>query len=833
MIIKEWSKTKNGNLSVNNSNDAIKSPIPKIIHRVWMTFNLNKQEMKPKYKINDKILKDLHPDWYVMEWDDKKVLNFVHDYYPDFYQTYISYSHPIMRHDASRYLLLNHFGGVFIQHSFVFKKKIDPLLEDYKLVFSEILDSARLNRPDRAGDINNSIMASVPGHPFWKVLISSLVKAFDTNPGLPVVSLTGPFILTDVYKQYIADNPHLEIKALHSKYLMPFFATEINHKVIKKNCILTPANCFSFFEEAYAFSTWEGDWKDKENMAPLSLSDLDKESLRPKYDKLFVVNAESKPDKWKAIAIKLYELGFTFERFQAVDGKEVTISTQGIADVKKSNKQTLFTLKKELRYTLKCDNGVGTPLNIYLKSAKTKVLTVYNLGDICTEALIREEIIRNDYSNVVVFKDDFNPGSDNLLLNINRFIKDVAEYDITYLDRAEAGEQLIAGDDLYTSKAYMLSKTGAQKLRVGYDAKQTPTKLVTQSFSNISRQVEMQDIKINFSDDEFTEHKPITSYTAKDFPYILESLGINPEQGIENYLYAGRLSKGTKNKEIPYILHQIWTATASKSRMSNMPEKFKNIILNNYKHFDDKWQIFLWTNKIEAIPKQIATHPHVTVKLYQEEFVEIEKYVDILSKSEGLFSLLANLLRAIILQKYGGVYYDADYILCKPLEEVLNQYDFIAGRESSDHLLVGNAFIAAHPNHPIIESYFGSLIKNFHSETAAPYCLNAAHYFAWRVLSFGVGEFTINILQNLYLNNNKDGVFEPGKFIRYWDQAPQEFNEKEVCADEGIYGRDPLSGSWISDSKIITKAIESLADLYTCEKCLEVADLQITHYSDL
>lgn len=262
------------NIALNNSKINIKSyssPIPKVIHRIWMIFNPDNPGIPERYQEADRILKALHPDWEFIEWDDKKILSFVHEYYPDFYERFVSYEEPIMRHDTARYLILKHFGGVFIQHSFVFQKNISPLLGNYKLVFSTKLDPVKLNLPDRAGELNNNIMASVPQHPFWDLLISNLktVSYSATFKKDKVMSLTGPFILTDTLKEYQAKHNDKSIHVLHYKYLMPFYAFEKDTPIIKENCIEAKNlnQCFSIFPEAFAYTTWEGSWSRKNSEA--------------------------------------------------------------------------------------------------------------------------------------------------------------------------------------------------------------------------------------------------------------------------------------------------------------------------------------------------------------------------------------------------------------------------------------------------------------------------------------------------------------------------------------------------------------------------------------
>jgi mannosyltransferase OCH1-like enzyme len=63
--------------------------IPKIIHRIWTVWDPHKREMSDTYKKFDKILKDLHPDWQIMEWDDEKIEKFIKLNYPDFIEVYL------------------------------------------------------------------------------------------------------------------------------------------------------------------------------------------------------------------------------------------------------------------------------------------------------------------------------------------------------------------------------------------------------------------------------------------------------------------------------------------------------------------------------------------------------------------------------------------------------------------------------------------------------------------------------------------------------------------------------------------------------------------------
>jgi mannosyltransferase OCH1-like enzyme len=221
------------------------SPIPKIIHKIWMTFNPENTQKPEKYVRNNEILKSLHPDWFFMEWNDQQVLDFVATYYPEFFSTYINYPEPIMRHDASRYLILNHFGGIFIQDSFVFNKNIQPLLGEYKLIVSK-----KTNIAERENELSNGIIASTPNHPFWQYFIPELINVSKNRKDHAknfVMSITGPFIFTDAIDKYLNSTHDNSIKILDKQYLMPFYYIDNKLDHIKKNCIETedPKQCFT------------------------------------------------------------------------------------------------------------------------------------------------------------------------------------------------------------------------------------------------------------------------------------------------------------------------------------------------------------------------------------------------------------------------------------------------------------------------------------------------------------------------------------------------------------------------------------------------------------
>lgn len=226
--------------------------IPKIIHRIWMVWDPAKPNMPEKYQEYDRILKDLHPNWTFMEWDDNKVLDFIKIHYPDFLETYLSYDKPVKRHDASRYLILNHFGGVFIQHSLKFRHNIEPLIKGAEIVLTE--------QSQNIISIWNGFIASIPGHPILKNIIDEMPSRSKAH----ILISTGPVLITEITHKYLNNTKNSNVRVLHHKFLLPFDWIEKDNEPTYTNCILDDKKCFDLYPDAYSYCLWSKAWANQE-----------------------------------------------------------------------------------------------------------------------------------------------------------------------------------------------------------------------------------------------------------------------------------------------------------------------------------------------------------------------------------------------------------------------------------------------------------------------------------------------------------------------------------------------------------------------------------------
>jgi mannosyltransferase OCH1-like enzyme len=162
--------------------------IPKLLHQTAKTAELP-EECRP---LVDK-LKALHPDWTYKLWTDADNLELVRSRRPEFLDVYQKLPKNIMRADVIRYVLMSTHGGVYLDTDYEFLKPFD--LNDHDIVLPwESIDAE--GKPFR---VANAIFASVPGHPFWTMLLDDLTANPPLSPEIDVIEATGPGFVTRMY----------------------------------------------------------------------------------------------------------------------------------------------------------------------------------------------------------------------------------------------------------------------------------------------------------------------------------------------------------------------------------------------------------------------------------------------------------------------------------------------------------------------------------------------------------------------------------------------------------------------------------------------------------
>lgn len=194
--------------------------IPRIIHQIWS--GLNEPLPVALKELGDTWKKD-YPEWTYEFWDNKRINQFINDFYPHLWKTYLEFPYNIQRWDAIRYLILDKIGGMYVDFDYESIKPLDGIFKKMKCCFaSEPIE--HLSIFERKLYINNALMASIPGHPFineiiQKVFISRGPYEKYSNIMEEVLKTTGPIMLSNLLEHTEYKN---NVSILPASQVSPF-----------------------------------------------------------------------------------------------------------------------------------------------------------------------------------------------------------------------------------------------------------------------------------------------------------------------------------------------------------------------------------------------------------------------------------------------------------------------------------------------------------------------------------------------------------------------------------------------------------------------------------
>lgn len=227
--------------------------IPHIIHQVWS----GKHEPLPEHlAILGETWRSLHPDWEYIIWDEKHIIEFILQYFPQYKKLYDEYVYDVQRWDVIRYLILYQFGGVYADFDYECLEPMDKWLEGKQCCFSLDPDEhARIFQKPYI--VTNAFMASAPGHPFIKKIIEESTVETDWDKADKfnyVLNTTGPYMITRAYDSYEDKN---DLFLFPSKLTSPFTKNEVeNYLSGKADTDVLEAK----LQEAIAIHYFLGSW---------------------------------------------------------------------------------------------------------------------------------------------------------------------------------------------------------------------------------------------------------------------------------------------------------------------------------------------------------------------------------------------------------------------------------------------------------------------------------------------------------------------------------------------------------------------------------------------
>lgn len=216
--------------------------IPKIIHQTWKTNNV---PIKCKKWIQSWL--DKHPDYEYKLWTDHDNRELVKKHYPKFLKVYDAYSKGVYRADIARYIIIYHYGGLYVDLDFECLKNMDELLNKNTCFFAYEPEEHFKNGKPR---ICNALFASVKNNPIFIEFLREAFKRSIKNIHKSPVYLTGPDMITDVLNKLKYPN----IKIYKSCYFYPICAKNDStiSTSIKKELALV--------KFAYAQHHWMKSW---------------------------------------------------------------------------------------------------------------------------------------------------------------------------------------------------------------------------------------------------------------------------------------------------------------------------------------------------------------------------------------------------------------------------------------------------------------------------------------------------------------------------------------------------------------------------------------------
>lgn len=184
--------------------------IPKIIHQTWKTENIPERCKKWVQS-----WKKHHPDYEYKLWTDKDNRDLMMKHYPKFIPVYDSYKKGVYRADIARYVIMYHYGGLYVDLDFECLKNMDPIIEANECFFGYEPHEHFINNKPK---VCNALFGSNKYNPLF---IHFLREAFNRSKykmNHSPVNVTGPEMITDVLKNY------KNIKIYNSAYFYPLSA---------------------------------------------------------------------------------------------------------------------------------------------------------------------------------------------------------------------------------------------------------------------------------------------------------------------------------------------------------------------------------------------------------------------------------------------------------------------------------------------------------------------------------------------------------------------------------------------------------------------------------
>lgn len=246
--------------------------------------------------------------------------------------------------------------------------------------------------------------------------------------------------------------------------------------------------------------------------------------------------------------------------------------------------------------------------------------------------------------------------------------------------------------------------------------------------------------------------------------------------------------------KIPRIIHHIWLTNEEQKREISKRD-LENVFQTHDLFLKNKkgWRQIVWTNNLSLIPESVKLlkENHIEVKDISEllKYFKLgEKIAELIKK--GYWGMASDSLRYELVNYFGGVYTDLNYVFIRDLEEEIYKYDYLGHNINYHSFSQENSFFAAKPNHPILTGTIDIVYNNFYDPQHIEYISTQRHsgstvtdettYVPFCVAYFANANNSTTDVIYPYFNPEKIGVVESGTKDVSVEQGSSELYEQFI-----------------------------------------------------
>lgn len=179
--------------------------IPFVIHQTWKTTDIKTHSLDAV--ACTMLLKKHAPDFYLVLWTDSEIIELIKIFYPSYLQFYLKLNMNIKRADIARYLILQKFGGVYVDLDIEFRGHVGDLImpSSPNAVLRFVSYRSREFESKQQPFAGNAFFACTPKSPIVRDVIKHALTFRDqkVRDVEGVLKHTGPMGLGEVVAKYV------------------------------------------------------------------------------------------------------------------------------------------------------------------------------------------------------------------------------------------------------------------------------------------------------------------------------------------------------------------------------------------------------------------------------------------------------------------------------------------------------------------------------------------------------------------------------------------------------------------------------------------------------